>query len=429
MRNAGSISNEAQSVVALARPTAPGNKYPLACTTFSEEEIDAAKSVLDSNRLTMGEKVAQFESDFATWTGSPFALMVNSGSSANLLMIDALLRRSRSKPPLIAGDEVIVPALSWPTTVWPLIQLGLVPIFVDIYSDTLSLDLESVEKSLSPRTRAIFLVHVLGQIPNMTPIIDFCNRHDLLLIEDVCEALGGHFEGTHAGNFGLMGSFSFYFSHHISTIEGGMIVTSDPDLYDDLKSLRAHGWVRNRSDSESWIQEFPEMDPRFLFIMSGYNVRPTEIQAAIGQVQLRKLDKMLLTREYQARDVHRLVKKYTPWMKLIGSERLVREPEASSRRNRTHSWMTLPFILQEKAPIKVPFLKNLFEQLGVETRPIIAGNLARHPAALAHHIRQAPSLQQCDRLLKDGFMIGCHPTPLGGGLEILETAFVAASRL
>jgi CDP-6-deoxy-D-xylo-4-hexulose-3-dehydrase len=311
--------------------------YALAASTFGTEEIDAAKAVLDSGRLTMGPVVHSFESEFAAWTGAKHALMVNSGSSANLLVVDAMLRRSRQTAAWQAGDEILVPGLAWPTTVWPLAQLGLVPVFVDVDPTTLAIDLESARSVLTPRTRGLFLVHVLGQVPAMDAYLAFCREHDLVLIEDACESLGGHFAGAHVGTFGVMGAFSCYFSHHISTIEGGVVITSDTELFDDLKSLRAHGWIRDRSDAAYWKERYPELDPRFLFISGGYNVRPTEIQAAIGRVQLQKLDQMLAARERLARRVRDWVSSSAPWLRLIGAERLDAAGEPSERRRRTHS--------------------------------------------------------------------------------------------
>ncbi len=192
--------------------------------------------------------------------------MVNSGSSANLLVVDALLRRSQVEAPLRPGDEVLVPGLAWPTTVWPLVQLGLTPVFVDIDPVTLSIDLESAHAALGPRTRAMFLVHVLGRAADMTALGRFCADHGLHLLEDSCESLGAHWAERHVGTFGLAGSFSFYFSHHVSTIEGGMVVTNDPVLHDDLLSLRAHGWVRERSDRPRWAERFPGLDERFQLV-------------------------------------------------------------------------------------------------------------------------------------------------------------------
>ncbi len=267
--------------------------YRLAADTLSGEEISAAKAVLDSGRLTMGDRVRAFEEQFAVAVGARHAVMVNSGSSANLLIVDGLLRRTAGEAPLRAGDEVLVPALSWPTTVWPIVQLGLVPVFVDIDPTTLAIDLESARQAIGPRTKAMFLIHVLGRAAGMGEYQRFCARHGLRLIEDVCESLGAHSEGRHVGTFGDAGSFSFYFSHHISTIEGGMVVTNDAELCDDLRSLRAHGWVRDRTDKARWKESSPGIDERFLFIAPGYNVRPTEIQGAIGSAQLRRLETML----------------------------------------------------------------------------------------------------------------------------------------
>jgi CDP-6-deoxy-D-xylo-4-hexulose-3-dehydrase len=403
------------------------SKYPLASTTFGAEEIDAAKAVLDSNQFTMGERVRKFESEFAEWTGSKHAIMVNSGSSSNLLMVDLMLRRSKSAAPWKRGDEVLVPALSWPTTVWPLVQLGLVPVYVDVDPKTLAIDVESAKRALSPKTKGMFLIHVLGQCADMDAIQGFCRDHGLHLIEDNCESLGAHFKGRQAGTFGVTGSYSCFFSHHISTMEGGMITTNDVELYEDLKSLRAHGWVRDRADKAEWIAKHPELDSRFMFIMPGYNVRPLEVSAAIGSVQLKKLDSMLEARENLARDVHRWGTKYAPWMRLIGAEHLTEKN--LSRRERRHSWMTFPFRLDPKAPVATKKVKELFEQAGVETRPIIAGNLARHPANRHGEFRQAESLANCDALLTQGFMIGCHPVLEAGAKDALESAFASLGKL
>ena len=177
-------------------------KYPLASTTFGPEEIEAAKASLDSNQFTMGERVAKFEREFAEWTGAKHSVMVNSGSSSNLLMIDLMLRRSQGSAPWKKGDEVLVPALAWPTTVWPLVQLGLVPVYVDVDPKTLAIDIESAKSALSPRTKGMFLIHVLGQCADMDAIQGFCKSNGIDLVEDNCESLGANFKGTQAGTFG-----------------------------------------------------------------------------------------------------------------------------------------------------------------------------------------------------------------------------------
>jgi CDP-4-dehydro-6-deoxyglucose reductase, E1 len=396
--------------------------YQLAANTLGEEEMAAARAVLASGRLTMGESVGAFEREIAEWTGARYALMVNSGSSANLLMVDAMLRRSDRDGLWQPGDEVLVPALAWPTTVWPLCQLGLTPVFVDVDPATLALDLASAEEVLSPRTRGMFLIHVLGQVPDLTRIQAFCARHRIELLEDACESLGAHHGGKHVGNFASMGSFSCYFSHHISTIEGGVIITSDAALHDDLRSLRAHGWVRDRSDKSRWVERHPDIDPRFMFVTGGYNVRPMEIQGAIGRVQLARLDSMLDAREKLAREVHDRLLRAAPWLELIGAARLSPEGPPADRRARTHSWMTLPMRVAAGAPLDAAGVKAHLEKMGVETRPIIAGNLARHPGVAQFKTRRAASLRRADELLESAFMIGCHPVSSDGSHETLMRA-------
>jgi len=401
--------------------------YPLASTTFGPEEIEAAKAVFDSNQFTMGERVSKFEKEFAEWTGAKHSIMVNSGSSSNLLMVDLMLRRSNGGAPWKKGDEVLVPALAWPTTVWPLVQLGLVPVYVDVDPNTLDIDLNSAKSVPTPKTKGMFLINVLGQAADMGAIMAFCKENGISLLEDNCESLGAHFNGTHAGTFGVTGSYSCFFSHHISTMEGGMITTNDSALYDDLKSIRAHGWTRDRSDHAEWAKKNPELDPRFLFIMPGYNVRPTEVAAAIGSVQLRKLDSMLEAREKLASTVNDWTKKNAPWMRLVGAEHLTNGK--ITRRERRHSWMTFPFRLDPKAPVKVSIVKEIFEKAGVATRPIIAGNLSRHPANAMAETRSATSLKTCDDILANAFMIGCHPVLDSGARGVLEQAFSGLSKL
>lgn len=411
------------SVGGLGR-TWPPESYRLAADTLGRDEIEAAKAVLDSGQLTMGRRVQAFEAEFAEWVGASHAVMVNSGSSANLLMVDTLLRATSGARLLQPGDEVIVPGLSWPTTVWPVAQLGLVPVFADVDSRTLAIDLMSARSLVGPRTRAMFVIHPLGRSIDAPGYARFCAEHDLELIEDCCESLGAHWAGKHVGTTGSAGSFSFYFSHHLSTIEGGMVVTNDQGLADDLRGLRAHGWIRDRSDRARWIAKYPQFDPRFLFATVGYNVRPTEIQGAVGSVQLRRLDEMLFARESLARAVRGWLATSAPWLELIGADTLdgITPPD---RRGRTNSWMTLPFRLRSGAPADRNSVVEQLERNGVETRPIIAGNLVRHPAVAQVRHRSAASMDACDALLGESFMIGCHPVLSTGSLTTLERAILS----
>lgn len=402
--------------------------YRLAAETIGDAEIEAAKAVLDSGQMTMGPRVRAFEEEFAAWIGARHAVMVNSGSSANLLAVDSLLRRTSQGRLLKPGDEVLVPGLSWPTTAWPIAQLGLIPVFVDVNHQTMAIDLESAEAALSRRTRAMFLIHPLGRAADLDAYAEFCARRGLDLIEDCCESLGAFHGGRHVGTAGMAGTFSFYYSHHISTIEGGMVVTDDQRLADDLRSQRAHGWIRDRSDRARWVEDNPAFDPRFMFATMGYNVRSTEINAAIGSVQLRKLDAMLLAREALAHQVHGWLTTIVPWLELIGAEALA-DGTSNVRTERGHSWMTLPMRLRAGAPVSRQVVIEQLEAIGVETRPIIAGNLARHPAVRGIAHRTAPSMAESDALLECGFMIGCHPIVSAGSLSTLAAGFASLARL
>jgi CDP-6-deoxy-D-xylo-4-hexulose-3-dehydrase len=395
------------------------DKFSLASDTFDDLELSAAKRVLDSGNYTMGDKVKEFEAAIGQWVGAKNVIMVNSGSSANLLLVQSLL--SRSNPDLqrlSPGDEVLVPSLSWSTTVWPIVQLGLVPVFVDCDPQTLAIDLVAAKKSLSPKTKAVFLIHILGLSAEMKAFTQFCQENKLVLLEDCCESMGAFFGGRHVGTFGIGGTLSHFFSHHLTTIEGGCIFTDDDALADDLRSMRAHGWIRERSDKTKWVAANKNLDPRFMFIMPGYNVRPMELQAAIGLVQLKKLDSFLEKREAIAKKASEIFSE-VPWLHLIGKEFLQSSP---SRKERRHSWMNLPIKLSKDAPVNVTRVQEILENAGVETRPIIAGNFTEHPGI--HHIKHriGSSLNHSKEILSQGFMIGCHPKLESKHFEILSKA-------
>ncbi|MCB0378290.1 MAG: DegT/DnrJ/EryC1/StrS family aminotransferase [Bdellovibrionales bacterium] len=396
------------------------NRFPLATDSFSEQERCAVDEVMKSGRYTMGEKVQEFEKAFADWVGAKHAVMVNSGSSANLLLVASMLYNSHGSL-WERGDEVLVPALSWPTTVWPLAQLGLVPVFVDIDPNTLAIDLKSAQKALSAKTKGMFLIHVLGLSAQMDEVQSFCKTHNLVLLEDCCESFGSYFNQKHVGTFGKAGTFSHFFSHHLTTMEGGTLVTDDSDLANDWRSLRAHGWTRDRTDKETWHQKHPELDPRFHFILPGFNLRPMEVQAALGLVQLSRVELFLNQRDQVANCVFETTQTI-PWLKMIGSE--YRSNSSNDRRQRRHSWMNISFRLKENAPMSCEQVKAQLESQGVETRPIIAGNLTKHPACDRIEKRIVEDLSESDRLLESGFMIGCNPeNSHSESLATLEKAF------
>ena len=273
--------------------------YPIAKSTWDDAELKAIADVVASGQFTMGMRVREFEREFARTLGSRYAVMVNSGSSANLLAVAALCHRRMGG--LTAGDQVIVPAVSWGTTFFPVHQYGLELRFVDVDSDSFNIDPDNVEAAITPRTRAVFATNLLGAPCDFDRLRAICDTHDLVLIEDSCEALGARLGGRAVGTFGLCGTFSTYFSHHISTIEGGLIVTDDEECHQTLTVLRAHGWNRDLPPDNLISQKTD--DPfysLFCFVLPGYNVRSTEISAALGLCQLKKLDAFLEMRRANA---------------------------------------------------------------------------------------------------------------------------------
>ena len=263
--------------------------------TFGHEEINAAIDVLLSRNVTMGKNVISFENSFSEKFKYKKSVSCNSGSSANLLAV-AALSNLNMKNYLKPGDEVIVSALSWSTTVWPLIQLGLVPVIVDINLNTLNIDEKIIQDALSKKTKAIMPVHVYGNPCNMDELLRIAKKNKILIIEDCCEAMGAKYRGRTVGNFGEIGTFSFYFSHHITTLEGGMCVTNSIDLSERMKILRAHGWLRDIDYPEKYKNTTLGIDKKFAFVDVGYNFRITELQGAIGLKQLTKLDNFIKKR-------------------------------------------------------------------------------------------------------------------------------------
>ena len=322
---------------------------------FSQDELRAVVGTFKSGKYTQGEAVGQFEKKFAEWNGSKYGVMVNSGSSANLLMAFLLKQRYRLKD----GDEVLVPSVTWPTTVYPIIQNNMSPVFCDV-DESFNLDVNSMKIMLSKKTKAIFLVHLLGQSAKLREIKEICEHNNLLLIEDCCESIGAKYEGIKVGNFGAMGSFSFYFGHHITTIEGGMIVTNDFENYDLLRSARSHGWIRDSAR----IDNYPDYeDKHYVFDILGYNLRSTNINAAIGMVQLSKLDKFI--------DIRLENHKY--FLKKIRNSGIGYQKVALDE----SSSFCFGLIFKGRKERNL-VLRELLAK-GIESRPVVAGNLIRQP--------------------------------------------------
>ncbi len=364
--------------------------------TFSAEEINAALECLLSTYVTMGPKVKKFEDTFASTFGWTDGVMNNSGSSANLLAVAALANPA-TPDGLRPGDEVIVPALSWSTTVWPIIQCGLVPVIVDIDPATFNIDPNEIEKAIGPRTRAVMIVPVYGNPCAMDAIVDVCKRKNLILIEDCCEALGAYYDGKPVGKFGRVGTFSFYFSHHLTTLEGGISVTDDFELAELMRILRAHGWVREVKDRERWLKKFPDFDPRFLFVNIGYNLRPMELSGAMGLAQLPKLAKFVDTRRENSAWFRRELAQFGDFFEF--------QEEQSKGRS---SAFGFPMRVKKSAGFAVKELTRALNAAHIENRPIIAGNIARQPALKMFEHRVIGDMQHSNAVMDGAFSFGNH---------------------
>ena len=347
--------------------------------TFGEEEISAAVEVLRSKNVTQGEKVREFEKAFRPY---PHAVACNSGSSANLLAISALKAAGRLKD----GDEVIVSALSWSTTVFPLIQHNLIPVIVDCDIDTLNIDVREAEKAIGPKTKGIMPVHVYGNPCDLRALYAVCQDYGLVLIEDCCEALGAEYFGVPVGYGADVATFSFYFSHHITTLEGGMVVTSAADTSDILRIQRSHGWLR---DSERQVPD--GFDRKFCFVELGYNLRMTEVQAAIGLCQLPKLNGFI-DRRRAAHSAYRKALEHIPYLRF-------------QKENGKSSCFGFTMVLDGFTAAE---FRNHLESKGIETRPIICGNIARQPVMNKYPHRVFGDLKNATEVMQSGLSIGCH---------------------
>ena len=377
-------------------PFRPGyTRIPLNIPSFGWEEVWEALESLLSTQVTMGRKVRRFETMFAQYIGVKYAIMVNSGSSANLLALSVLTNPSCAEP-LEPGDEVITPAVTWSTTVWTISVVGLVPVLVDVDLNTFNLIPEEVEKAITSKTRAILLVHLLGNPCDMDEIMAIARRHNLLVIEDACEAHGAEYRGQKVGSFGDVATFSFFFSHHISTIEGGMILTDNEDYAELAKALRAFGWVRDLKNREAIARQHAEIDSRFLFVNVGYNLKPTEIQGAFGVHQMAKLEGYVEIRRENARY----------WGERLRSlDHFLLHREADETR---HVWFGYPVMVQPNAPFSRKDLVDYLEAKGVETRPIMAGNIDEQPAMSLVPYRKVGDLPNSRLIHRNAFFFGNH---------------------
>ena len=376
--------------------------YPLASSTWDAKELDAIAQVIGDDIFTMGKKVAEFEKDFAKFVGSKYAVMTSSGSAANLIATAALFYTKA--PRLKRGDEVIVPAVSWSTTYYPLYQYGLKLKFVDVDLETLNYDLEALRAAITDSTKMIMLVNLLGNPNDFDAILEMVGRRDILLLEDNCESMGAEYKGKQAGTFGIMGTFSTFYSHHMATMEGGFVITDNEELYHILLCLRAHGWTRNlpkenlvANKSDDWFSE------SFRFVLPGYNVRPVEMSGAVGIEQLKKLPNFL----HHRRENAKLFQKY-----FANHPDFIIQKEIG-----LSSWFGFSLIIRPQSKVQRSEIIQKLEKNQIEYRPIATGDFTQNPVikyfdyTIHNHLKNAKYLQE------KGFFVGNHQVDISACIE------------
>jgi CDP-6-deoxy-D-xylo-4-hexulose-3-dehydrase len=366
-------------------------EYLLCDNPWNDEEIEAINSVVATGMYTMGKNVAEYEKQFALHFGSKYAVMVSSGSAANLLGIAALVYSGCIK----RGAEVIVPAVSWSTTYAPLEQYGMKLVFVDIDKDSLNLSTEHIKRAITTDTKMIFAVNLLGNSNEYDELLEICRDNNIILIEDNCESLGAYYKGKALGTIGLLGTYSTFYSHHMCTMEGGIVATDDQELYDYMLAIRAHGWTRNLPEGSRIYQK--KDDPfyeSFNFIVPGFNLRPLDMEGAIGLKQLNKIDGMIENRRSNA-------EYFASKMQAFPEIRLQKEVGESS-------WFGFSMVLTGSLSDKRNDLVKVLRESGIECRPIVAGNFTRNPVIKYMDYRIPEALTNADEIHECGFFIGNH---------------------
>ncbi len=392
------------------RAFVPGeSRVHYAARVYDEEELVRGVDAILDFWLTVGPRTDAFEQGLARYLGLRETLAVNSGSSANLLTMSAL-RSPRLERRLEPGDEVITAAMGFPTTTAPIVQNKLVPVFIDCELGTYNLDPEQLCRALSDRTRAIFLAHMLGNPVDIESVMSFAREHDLYVIEDTCQALGSTYDGQLLGTFGDMATLSFYPSHHLTTGEGGAVATNDARLGQIVASLRdwgrdcrcthtspAAGACGRRFDWEIPGLNEP-YDHRYLYVEIGYNMKMTDVQAAIGLAQLQKLPAFVEARKRNFRQLYEGLRPYKEFLIL---------PKWSERAD--PAWFALPLTVTQGAPFSRRDLITFLENRNIETRLLLAGNLIRQPGYREIEHRTVGELPNADRVLRSSFFVGVYP--------------------
>jgi len=389
----------------------PGkNKVQYSGPIYGAEELQAMIGSILDGWFGIGKKAYEFEKVFTSLLGARDAIVTNSGSSANLIALSALCSNQFSRK-LNPGDEVITQACTFPTTFNPIVQVGLKPVLVDVDLGTYNPNVEQIEAAISDKTRAIFLLHQLGNPNPMDKIMALAEKHNLIVIEDTCDALGSKFDGKLLGSYGTLSTFSFYVAHHITMGEGGAIAVNDKKLSLICRSLR--DWGRACACPICEVVANPDKpcphktkggvlpegyDIRYVYNNIGYNLKPLEFQTAMGLVQIKKLPEFIKKRNHNFKQLYDTFKQYENFFIL---PKVVKKAEPA--------WFAFPLTLQDSAPFRRRDFLSYLESCNIETRLFFAGNIIRHPAYLGLNFRTVSNLENADKILRDGFFMGIYP--------------------
>jgi CDP-6-deoxy-D-xylo-4-hexulose-3-dehydrase len=378
--------------------------YELAYSTFDEEEREAMYEVIKSDFFTMGKNVKAFETEFASFFGKKYGVMVNSGSSANLVGLAALFFKKDA--PLQRGDEVIVPCISWSTTYYPLQQYGLKLKFVDIELETLNYDIDELKRAVTDKTKLIVTVSILGNPNYFDEIEKICEENNIYLFDDNCESMGAKYNNKFTGTSGIINTYSTFFSHHISTMEGGLILTDDYEIYSLCKSLRNHGWTRDQED-DSPIYDKTDDDffEAYRFILPGYNVRPGELQGAIGLKQIKKLPSMIRQRRENA--------KYFQ-SKFKDDKRFIIQKEVGES-----SWFAFTIIMHPDSGLKREQVFAKLKEAKIGYRIITGGNFLEHDV-IKYFDYEVTKSHNASYAHNNGFFVGNSPIDMTKEIDLLH---------
>lgn len=389
----------------------PGKtKIQYAGRVFDEKEMEIMVDSILEFWLSMGRYSEEFEKEFSEFLKIKHILVTNSGSSANLLAVSALCSNqleNRLKP----RDEVIVPSCSFPTTINPIIQNNLVPVFVDADIKTLNMNLDEVEKAITDKTRMIMCLHNLGNPLDMKRIMEIAEENNLFVVEDSCDSLGSRFDRRFVGTFGDIGTFSFYPAHHVGMGgEGGAVATNKQQLKEILMSLR--DWGRISTDDKARFENRIKnisYDRRYTYVNIGFNLKPTDVQVAMGIVQLRKFPEFMKRRKDNFYKLYEIFSRYDQYFVL---------PEAA--KNSEPCWFVFPLTVKENRKFNREDIVSWLERNLIETRPILAGNITKQPAYLNVKFRTTGKLQNSDYIMRNSFFIGLYPGITDEMIDFIE---------